>query len=108
MVLNDPSSPIILQAAAREDYPDLSSFIGAVADMEIERTETEVSVRGLGDAGRLTLGLEANGTLLIDGKEVDLDPPFVMRSPFINQAGGSGTVEMRFGEAALELDFGQP
>jgi hypothetical protein len=108
MVLNDPSSPIILQAAAREDYPDLSSFIGAVAGMEIERTETEVSVRGLGDAGRLALGLGTNGTMLIDGKPVDLQPAFVMRSPFINQPKGSGTVEMRFGEAELDLDFGQP
>jgi hypothetical protein len=108
MVLNDPSSPVILQAATKEDYPDLSSFISAATAMKMERTETELSVEGLGDAGRLTLGLGESGTLMINGEPVNLDPTFVMRSPFINQAAGSGAVEMRYGGKALNLDFGPP
>jgi hypothetical protein len=105
MILNDPRSPVVLQAARKVDFANLSTFIFAVTAMPIEFAERTVSVTGLGGAGKLTLGIDRDSTIEIDGKPVNFEPPFVLKSPFVNQAIGSSKVTVKVDDQLLILDF---
>ncbi|MFG1429353.1 hypothetical protein [Roseixanthobacter glucoisosaccharinicivorans] len=108
MVLNDPRSAVIIQAADKDEYPNLSAFISAVTAMPISVSATTVAVTGLGTAGKLTLGLGDDGTMMINDRPVDLQPPFVLKSPFINQELGSGRIIIKNNDRTLELNFESP
>jgi hypothetical protein len=107
MILNDSRSPVIIQAADKGEYPNLSAYISAVLAMSITVSPTLVSVTGLGKAGILTLGLDDDGTMLIDNRPVEIQPPFVLRSPFVNQEQGSDHVIVKRNDEVLELNFGE-
>jgi hypothetical protein len=105
MIIDDPYTAVIMQAAEKADYPDLAAFIAAVAELDIRVSSDMISVVGLGNAGMLSLGLGKSGLMQVNGHDVDLQPPFVFKSPFINEGIGGKTVLIKVGERELALDF---
>ena len=105
MELNDPRSPVIIQAARKGQFPNLSSFISAVVGLSMEVDSSRVSFTGLDDAGRLTLGLDGDTTLEINGHPIDFHSGYVLKSPFINQAAGSSVVHIKTPDGMVDLDF---
>ncbi|MCC7273726.1 MAG: hypothetical protein IT561_13725, partial [Alphaproteobacteria bacterium] len=105
MLPDQADAPIVIQAAAKADYATLQAFQDAVLAASLSGDGGRVAFRGLGGAGRIALPAMPARLPEIGGKPVDLDPPFVLKSPFVNQARGSPVVLVTKDGRRLTLDF---
>jgi hypothetical protein len=102
LVADALKSPIIVQAATTDEYPGLAAFEKAVLAAPLTANSNYVEFAGLSGAGRVAL---SNGVGRINDTPVDMAFGASIRSPFVNQAPGSGHVTIAKGSRTLELDF---
>ena len=105
LVLNDRTSPIIIQAARKSDYADISAFESAVLSATLTRNGNKVSFHGLGGAGVLTWDSAAESIGDIDGVPVNIGSAPEFQSPFMSQATGSGEILIKKGGRSQTLEF---
>ncbi|WP_422012270.1 hypothetical protein [Reyranella sp.] len=104
-VLNDDTSPVIIQAALKSEFADLAAFKSAVRSATMEVGNEFIRFRGLGQAGTLTFYYKSDRAPEIDGKPLELSPPFSLDSPFLKARWGEGVVTIRYGQQELVRDF---
>lgn len=105
VVLSDDTSPVIIQAALKSDFPDFESFKSAIRSMPVEVQSGYVRLRGLGKAGTITFYYKDDRMPEIDGTALNLSPPFAFDSPFLRAQWGEGTVTIRKGQREETRDF---
>ena len=108
MILDDPGTAVVIQAARRSDYPGLEAFMAAIQRMPLAVDRDAVTVTGLGEKTPLSLPmspLEETRRLV---PAVEMQPDFVFKSPFVNEEWGTGRVRITKGERTVVLDFGSP
>jgi hypothetical protein len=105
LVLNDQASPVVIQAAPKADYPDFASFQTAVLNAPLEVHGGSLTFRGLDGAGQLTWRSSPDDLGEINGVPVEVAGDASLRSPFVNQASGSGTVRISKDNRSEVLDF---
>lgn len=102
LILNDGSSPVIIQVATTEEYPDFTAFQTAVQNAQLSVNGDSVEFAGLNGAGLVSL---SDGQGRVNGAAVDAAFGASLRSPFVNQALGSDHVMIAKGSRKLSLDF---
>ncbi|MGD0143262.1 MAG: hypothetical protein ABSC92_08895 [Rhizomicrobium sp.] len=105
LVLNDSASPVIIQAARKNDYADFAAFQSAVLGTMLVQNGASMSFRGLGGAGTLTWDESAGSLGAINGIPVDIGSSPGFRSPFMHQAAGSGQIRIDKADRSETLDF---
>jgi hypothetical protein len=105
LVLNDRSSPIVIQAARKSDYADFAAFQSAILGAALTQSGGKVSFHGLNGAGILTWDESTRSLGDIDGVPVDIGASPQFRSPFMSQAAGSGQIRISKGNRTLTLDL---
>jgi hypothetical protein len=105
LVLNDRTSPIIIQAARKSDYADISAFESAVLSATLTRNGDKVSFHGLSGAGVLTWDSSAESIGDIDGVPVNIGSAPEFQSPFMSQAAGNGEILIKKGGRSQTLEF---
>ncbi len=102
LVADNAASPVIIQAATTDEYPNFTAFQTAVQNAQLSVNGDGVEFAGLDGAGRVAL---ADGVGRINGVVVDIAFGASLRSPFVNQASGSNQVVVTKGSRKLTLDF---
>ncbi|MGE0714169.1 MAG: hypothetical protein AB7P02_01895 [Alphaproteobacteria bacterium] len=102
---DEEDAPVVVQAAEKSQFADFRRFQEAVLALPLRITAERVEFRGLGKSGTLALPLTGAGPPAIDGRPVDLDPPWVLASPFVNQRRGEATVTVAKDARRLVIDF---
>ena len=102
LVPNDPTTPVVIQAATTDDYPNFAAFQVAVQNAKLTTSGDSVEFAGLDGAGRVAL---SNGVGRVNGAPVEAAFGASLRSPFVNQALGSDHVLIAKGARKLTLDF---
>jgi len=92
LVLNDNSSPIIIQAARKSDFAGFGAFQSAVLAATLGQNGSIVTFHGLGSAGILTWDESSASLGQINGALVDIGSSPQFQSPFMHQAADSGEV----------------
>lgn len=104
--LSSPGVPIVFQAARASDYESFDAFIRDVSDNEFTWVDEETfRYTGCGTSGTL---LWHTDTRLpeINGKTVDVCPPKLLDSPYLESDFESGIVTMRnYSGQELVYDF---
>lgn len=105
LVMNDDTAPVIIQAALKSEFSDLTAFKSALRSATLEVRNEFIRFRGLGKAGTLTFFYKSDRAPEIDGKPLDFSPPFSFDSPFLKARWGEGVVTIRYGQQELIRDF---
>jgi hypothetical protein len=100
----DETSPVIVEVAAKSDFPDLAAFQRALLGRTPTLDGEVLSYTGR-QGDRLTLFLDQRQPPQIKGRPVDLSPPRVYDSPFVQSAWDSGLVTVQKGGRRVVLDF---
>jgi hypothetical protein len=104
-VVDDSTSPVILQAGSKSEYPNFTAFQDAVLNAPLRVEGNTVTFQGLGGAGKLTSYGSPNRQGEIDGVPIDIASSPGLRSPFVNQDRGSTQVRISKGSREETLDF---
>jgi hypothetical protein len=105
LVPNDSASPIVIQAARKSDYADFAAFQSAVMGAVLAQNGSKVTFHGLNGAGILTWDETSESLGEINGTPVDIGSSPEFRSPFVNQAAGSGQIRIGKGNRSQTLDL---
>jgi hypothetical protein len=100
----DVTSPVIIEVAPKSAWPDFPAFQRAVLGRAPQLDGEVLSYTGL-QGDRLTLFLDQHQPPQINGRPVDLSPPRVYDSPFVQSAWDSGFVTVQKGARRHLLDF---
>jgi hypothetical protein len=103
--LLDQRSPVVIQAGERAGHASFEAFQAAVLAAPLRADAEEVSFEGLDGAGRLRFFLDSDRRPEVDGKPLEAPSGWVLHSPYVRQAMGSGTVEVGRGARTLRLRF---
>ena len=103
MVCAKKFTPVIIEVARTADFANFSEFQTRVLSLPITFDDKLVEYTGL-DGFQLTLA-PYPGRMKVNGKEVDLAPPNVFFSPFIQSKYNSGIVNIRRGSHSLMLNL---
>jgi hypothetical protein len=105
MIPNDPTKPVILYARKKEEFPDLQGFANnVVKNIKMHADANAIIISRTESVPGLTFDL-SDGTMKIEDSDIDLQPPYVFKSPFVNEAKGACTVVLEKGQRTLTLDF---
>jgi hypothetical protein len=105
MVCAEQFTPVIIEVARKSDFADFAEFQTRVLALPITFDDKHVEYTGL-DGSRLTLAPQP-GIAEVNGNAIDLAPPTVFHSPFVQSKYNSGMVEIRKGDRSLKLDFNE-
>ena len=111
--LRDTWSPLVIVAGSAAEYGTVTNFSAQIASATVSTDATHSHV-GLEWKGRVFGFTPGPGTWkgewtlpTLDGKPVDVDPPFVYSSPHLNAAVGSEVVTASYGTTyTLKYNFG--
>lgn len=102
----DATTPVILEVAPRATFPDEAAFRRAVQALPVAWADAAFTYQGLGGE-KLTLLTDGSRLPLINGRPVDLAPPRIYDSPFVQSVGDGVKVLLRKGAREHPLDFSQ-
>jgi hypothetical protein len=105
VIMRDDTAPIIFQAAEAKDFASFDAFKTAILGCELAVDSSSVRFRGLGDAGLIEFFYRSERMPTINGKPLDLAPPFAFDSPFLHGKWGEGLVTIGKGDSAVTRDF---
>jgi hypothetical protein len=107
--LNDVWSPMLLVAGAASEYGSSRNFTSQVASAPIVAGRSHVSFSWQGRNYGFTPGpstWKGEWQLpTVNGKPIDIDPPFMYSSPHLNAALNSDVVVASYGGYHLKYDF---
>ena len=101
----DQRSPVIIVAAPRAAYPNLAGFQAAVQAAPLRVTREVVEFEGIDGGGRLRFFLDGEKVAEANGRALVPPGEFTLHSPFVQQARGATTTELRAGDSRLTLQF---
>ena len=112
-LFKDEYSPVILQVGNSDRHDSFKDFQEAIlaAPIEIERLSTTGRVVKVNYTGPNSSMLEfftrTDPYILpkIDKQEIDLEPKYIYRSPYIENKAGNDTVTIRYGKKQWNYDF---
>jgi hypothetical protein len=100
----DDSTPVIIEVGSKANWADLAAFKRAVLARGPRIDGEVLACTGLpGD--ELTLFLDQSRPPLINGRPVDLSPPRVYDSPFVQSPWDRGIVTVQKGRRRHVMDF---
>jgi hypothetical protein len=100
----DEFSPVIIEVAVKTDYANFDAFRKAVLARPVEVAHGALNYTGLG-GDRFRFTLDQSRLPEVNGKPLDLAPPKVYDSPFVQSAWNSGVVTIQKGARKTVLDF---
>lgn len=105
LVLEDPFSPIIFEANAKENYGSLEAFQKEIFSNKLRSKSRSIEYYSRAYNNHLTLYSDYSQLPKINGETINLNPPFVYQSPFINAEFGGDSVNISVGDRELNLNF---
>ena len=105
LVLEDPFSPIIFEAIAKENYSSIEAFQEEIFSNKLLSKSRSIEYYSRAYNNHLTLYSDYSQLPKINGETINLNPPFVYQSPFINAAFGGDSVNISVGDRELNLNF---
>ncbi|MCX7010617.1 MAG: hypothetical protein NTY53_25795 [Kiritimatiellaeota bacterium] len=88
--------PIVIQLGLASDYKDFTAFIAAVKARPFRwRSETEFEYAGCGTAHPIVWNTERRYLPLVGGVPLNIYPPHVYQSPYLESVYDSGLVTLR-------------
>ncbi len=107
--LNDVWSPLLLIAGAASQYGTVKNFTSQVESATLTATAERVSFDWRSHSYGFSPGpstWKGKWSLpSIDGKAIDIDPPFMYSSPHMNAGLKSDVVVVSYGDYKLRYDF---
>lgn len=103
--LEDEYAPVILECGSAAEDGSFEDFKRTVLAGRVSRDGEALHYVRARDGRRFTVFPESDRAGEIDGRAVDLEPPFTYRSPFIRAAWPAEVVTIEKGGRRLELDF---
>ncbi len=107
--LNDVWSPLLLVAGAASQYGTAQNFTSQIESAPLTATSEHVSFDWRNHSYGFSPGpstWKGQWTLpTIDGKTIDIDPPFMYSSPHMNAGLNSDHVVVSYGSYELKYDF---
>lgn len=110
--LDDPSTPVIIEAGRVSDFATLENFIEDVLDNPIALYKTVVPgfhvlvYTGSGNnAKEIVFNASTSEIPRIDGVPIPYGYPMTFDSPYLKSSYKSGVINLQFGEESLQLDF---
>jgi hypothetical protein len=100
----EPFSPVILEVAAKDDFPNAAAFRAKTKALLLQRKPGVLTYRGLG-GDTFTFYSDHSRPPRINGKPVDYAPPNAFDSPFVQSVWNSGVITIRKGTRSLRRDF---
>jgi len=109
----DHLSPVVIQVADKNDYKDFKSFRNAVKACPVTivkkapmaRLKDEKVVYKTLSGDTLTLYTDYRKLPEVNGKPMNLTPPYTFYSPFVQEKWDSGIVTIQNGNKKLVLNF---
>jgi len=112
ILLEDPYSPVIIQAGRKADHPSLEGFMANVLGNPIALYKTVVPgfnilvYTGNGeDAPEIVFNAGTTDIPTVGGEYLDYEYPKTFDSPFLQSDYKSGKVRISYGDDKLDLDF---
>lgn len=110
--LENPFSPVIIEAGRKADHPTLEDFIKDVLDNPIGLHKTVVPgydilvYTGCGaDAEEIVFNGGTPEMPTVGGKYIDYSYPMTFDSPYLKSPYKSGKIQIQYGGEELNLDF---
>ena len=104
MILNDDTSPVIMEVAQKKNFASLAEFQNKVLALSTSYDGKVLKHRSLYDED-LTFYADRTSLPKVNTQATNLLPGQVYDSPFIQSAFNSGSVEIKFGTRKLSLNF---
>jgi hypothetical protein len=98
-------SPIIIVAAEKHDFESFAQFQQKTMAAPLNVDQTSVTFRPPQSADTIRFFPESARMPEVNGKPVDITPPYWIESPFIRSKWGSGTVTINFGDQTIVRDL---
>ncbi|MHC4993579.1 MAG: hypothetical protein ACYTGQ_00855 [Planctomycetota bacterium] len=104
LVPDDELTPVIIEVAQKSDYPSYRAFQNAITACAITLNNSVLTYTN--PAGHtFTFHTDYSALPRVNGQTVDLQPPAVFNSPFIQSPWNSGVVTIQKDDRKLTLDF---
>lgn len=103
--LEDEFSPVVLEVGSAAEHGSFEAFRASVHAAKLTREGDLLHYVRARDGRRLTLPMRGEQVGAVDGRPIELAPPFTYRSPFITGAWPATVVRIQKGGRVLELDF---
>lgn len=113
--LRNPLSPMILEVANADDYPDFDTFVAAACNHKpkltsgVARRETElvISYHAMKENAPELLYNAANNHQMskINGQYIQYEYPYVFDSPYMKSLYNSGQVAIQYDNDELNMNF---
>lgn len=104
MIFDEAYTPIRIEVSRKRDIGTYNDFQKKILVSTSSIKNDTLSYKTLNN-DNLTMPLLHKGLPVVNGKTVDLNPPMVMSSPFVNSVFDSGVVTIEKDKRKLKLDF---
>lgn len=103
----DEFSPVIIEVARKNDYPEFAAFQQAIRKNPLTVTDGRIDYRSGQYATKVTIHTDYSKVPEVDGVPINYYPATCYDSPFIQGDWGSGVVTLQTGDRKLVLNFNE-
>jgi hypothetical protein len=105
MIPNDPTTPVVIQAASKVGLGNLEDFIRHMAQTRLIMNSDYVDYTGLTPREHVRLFSQPQKTPLANGAAINFLPPQSISSPFVTMNRETGVGKIQYGSQKIDLQF---